>query len=279
MLKWNFISSTPLRVASAAGAIIMLLLVTYFWRTKGLVFVSCLCALKMQAEYARMTVVPKFGWKYGAFLVLCCFSLLLIALFSPSFLPIAWGLLGVLLFTLLVIGVQNPDELQDVVKTAGMFAAGLFYSGILPSMIIGLLFFERGLYWFATLLAIVHTGDIAAYFVGRKFQGPKISPAISPHKTWSGAYGGLVSSGLMGCLIAFVWFPEIAPWALAAVSLIAGSLAQVGDFFESALKRSAGVKDSGTIMPGHGGMLDRLDGVLFAAPVIYLFASSVQPPL
>jgi phosphatidate cytidylyltransferase len=279
MLKWNFISSTPLRVISAAGAIVLLSIVTYFWKTKGLVLLSCLAALKMQVEYARLTVVPKFGWRYGAFLVLCCFSLLLIALFSQGFLAIALGLLGVLLFTLLVIGVQKPEELPDVVKTAGMFAAGLFYSGILPFMIIGLLFFERGLYWFATILAIVFAGDIAAYFVGRKFKGPKISPAISPHKTWSGAYGGLVASGLMGLVLAFVWFPEIAPWALAAVSLIAGSLAQVGDFFESALKRSAGVKDSVTIMPGHGGMLDRLDGVLFAAPVIYLFASSVQPPL
>ncbi len=223
-----------------------------------------------------MTVVPVYGWRYGAFLVLCCFSLLLIALFSPAFVALAMGLLGVLLFTLLVIGVDDQEHLPEVVRLAGMFSAGLFYCGLLPFMIIGLLFFERGLLWFATLLGIVFAGDIAAYFVGRKFGGPKVSPAISPHKTWSGAYGGLIASGLGGLAISVFWFTEIAPWAFMAVSLVAGGFAQVGDFFESALKRSAGVKDSGTIMPGHGGMLDRLDGVLFAAPIIYIFAFSVQ---
>ncbi|MGZ8347617.1 MAG: phosphatidate cytidylyltransferase, partial [Allosphingosinicella sp.] len=104
--------------------------------------------------------------------------------------------------------------------------------------------------------------DTGAYFVGRTIGGPKIAPAISPSKTWAGLAGGMVGAALFGGLAA--WWFQLEPlflWLGGPMGLIA----QAGDLYESWVKRRAGVKDSGTILPGHGGVLDRLDGLLAVA--------------
>lgn len=120
------------------------------------------------------------------------------------------------------------------------------------------------------LLFVVCATDIGAYFAGRHFGGPKLAPAISPNKTWAGLGGGMLAAGAVGGICAsFVPYPFsfggciFAGMALAAVS-------QGGDLFESWLKRRVGVKDSGVLIPGHGGLLDRVDGLMFATPVYAL---------
>jgi len=146
--------------------------------------------------------------------------------------------------------------------------------------------------------AVVAT-DVGAYFVGRLLGGPKIAPAISPGKTWSGLVGGMLAAGLVGCGIVY-WlcpapgqpqFLQLMPtrftpdfWLLAAkvagIGALIAIIAQAGDFFESWMKRRAGVKDSSRLIPGHGGLFDRLDGllaVLFVAGVLAA-ASSLQAP-
>lgn len=116
-------------------------------------------------------------------------------------------------------------------------------------------------------LAIVWATDIGAYFTGRYFGGPKLAPNISPGKTWSGLAGGAVIAGVVGPIIASQFHLPIVCFLL-GVPL--GLLAQGGDLFESWLKRLAGVKDSGSILPGHGGVLDRLDGAIPVAIVMGL---------
>jgi len=115
------------------------------------------------------------------------------------------------------------------------------------------------------VLLVVWATDIAAYLAGRLIGGPRLAPAISPGKTWSGAAGGLIGALLVGWSAA----PGLAMLPLAAVLSVA---AQAGDLMESGLKRRFGVKDSGKLIPGHGGLLDRLDGVLTAAPAAALLA-------
>jgi phosphatidate cytidylyltransferase len=124
------------------------------------------------------------------------------------------------------------------------------------------------------LLVIVWASDIGAYFAGRFLGGPKLAPRISPNKTWSGAAGGLVAAMLAGLAVA----EALAPASLAAtrvlpVAALLGLASQSGDLFESWIKRHYGVKDSSSLIPGHGGLLDRLDGVLAAAPVAALLAA------
>lgn len=124
---------------------------------------------------------------------------------------------------------------------------------------------------FLPLLAAVIGTDVGAYFAGRAIGGPKIAPSISPSKTWAGLGGGIVGSILLLGLATHFAAPDpfVAPTLLMLGAVIAVS-AQAGDFFESWLKRRAGVKDSGTLIPGHGGMFDRVDGLLSAALVLML---------
>jgi phosphatidate cytidylyltransferase len=122
----------------------------------------------------------------------------------------------------------------------------------------------------ASLLTVIWATDIFAYLVGRSVGGPKLAPRISPGKTWSGLGGGVFGAVLV-TLAALVVFARQGSFlgALLFAGLLA-VVAQMGDLFESAVKRRAGVKDSSSLIPGHGGMLDRVDGLLFAAPAVAL---------
>lgn len=124
-------------------------------------------------------------------------------------------------------------------------------------------------------LALVWATDIGAYFAGRSIGGPKLAPRISPSKTWSGLGGGVLAALVTGFLLHR--FAEL-PIQLAAASGVLAVAAQLGDLLESAMKRRAGVKDSGTLLPGHGGVLDRLDGVVAVAPLAALAYSLLVLP-
>ncbi len=122
---------------------------------------------------------------------------------------------------------------------------------------------DLGLIALVWLLGLVWSTDIFAYFAGKTIGGPKMAPTWSPNKTWAGLVGGVSGAILVGVLAA-LWL-DTTLWALALVSGALAILSQGGDVIESALKRRAGVKDSGSIIPGHGGILDRVDGLMFAA--------------
>jgi phosphatidate cytidylyltransferase len=126
-----------------------------------------------------------------------------------------------------------------------------------------------------TLLVAVWATDSFAYFAGRKFGGAKLAPKISPNKTWSGLAGGVVGSALTTGLLAWIFDFEAAG-AYVIIGAALAVVAQMGDLFESFMKRRAGVKDSGTIIPGHGGLLDRIDGILTAAPCFALMVSALS---
>ena len=124
------------------------------------------------------------------------------------------------------------------------------------------------------LLVVVWSSDIGAYIAGRMIGGPKLAPAISPGKTWSGAVGGLLSAMVIGLLVS----RAVAPGPVMHALIVGAGLSiasQLGDLLESALKRHFGVKDSSRLIPGHGGVFDRLDGVLAAAPVAVMLALSL----
>lgn len=114
------------------------------------------------------------------------------------------------------------------------------------------------------LFAAVWTADIAAYFAGRFFGGPLLAPRISPNKTWSGSIGGLAGGVLLSLAVAFASGLSLR-WGLALAAAIVVIASQIGDLFESSVKRRFGVKDASQLIPGHGGMMDRLDGFLVAA--------------
>jgi phosphatidate cytidylyltransferase len=133
---------------------------------------------------------------------------------------------------------------------------------------------EHGLQAVLWLLCTVWATDIMAYFVGRSVGGPRLAPAISPNKTWAGLAGGAAGAMAVGTAIPL---PGVGTLGAATAALMVALVAQAGDLFESHLKRRAGVKDSGRLLPGHGGLLDRVDGLLFATPVFALFFALAGP--
>lgn len=132
------------------------------------------------------------------------------------------------------------------------------------------------------LLGVVWATDIGAYFVGRTFGGPKMAPRLSPNKTWSGLIGGMASAAIVSVAV-FVWADVQSMTmstgilvGLAVFAALVALLSQAGDVYESSMKRRAGVKDSGSIIPGHGGILDRVDGLMFAATFVALVVIGVH---
>ncbi len=134
----------------------------------------------------------------------------------------------------------------------------------------GMLAKVDGHYVLMSLAAIIGACDVGAYFVGRYFGGPKLMPIISPNKTISGAFGGL-GAAVVVAVVGGVLIGIETLWQPIMAGLLLGGMAQVGDLLESAVKRSFGAKDSGSILPGHGGLLDRFDGYLLSVPVTYLY--------
>jgi phosphatidate cytidylyltransferase len=156
-------------------------------------------------------------------------------------------------------------SLQETFPKAALSIMGIFYCGLLPGF---LLLLEREMV--IVLLGLLWVGDTAAFYGGSTMGRHLLAPAISPRKTVEGAFAGLIASIVTGAVLG-VALTEQSSVRLIAAALVAGCAGQLGDLAESALKRSAGVKDSSSLLPGHGGLLDRLDGVLFAAPVYYWF--------
>ncbi len=181
--------------------------------------------------------------------------------------------ISVLIFHRLFVDIQAA---RNFISNAMM---GFLYVGLLPAFAFKILTVDKdGLTWFLFLLSVVFAGDILAYVFGVLFGKTKIMPLISPKKSLQGSIGGLVGSALAAVLL-HLWLTDYNLASLLLLAVVAGMTAQLGDFFESLLKRVANIKDSGKIMPGHGGVLDRIDGVLFAAPVIYLGALILEKTL
>ncbi|HEV7434088.1 MAG TPA: phosphatidate cytidylyltransferase [Pseudorhizobium sp.] len=131
---------------------------------------------------------------------------------------------------------------------------------------------EGGMPGLAAILfvfAVVWATDILAYFVGRALKGPKLAPRISPGKTWSGAIGGAISAVIAGSALTLAFFGQLTLWII-LLALVLSVASQMGDLFESFIKRRFGVKDSSQLIPGHGGVMDRVDGLVVACFVLFL---------
>ena len=131
---------------------------------------------------------------------------------------------------------------------------------------------DQGKIWIFFILAVIFAGDTSSFYVGR-FLGKHKLTKTSPGKTWEGAVGGLLANILSAVIFALLFFPSLSLVSIVVLAILIGISGQVGDLAESLLKRISNVKDSGTVLPGHGGILDRMDSLLFAIPVLYLYLS------
>ena len=186
---------------------------------------------------------------------------LIVLLVGMSYaLPILWGTERSTLALLLIAAM-----LMALFPKSGGVALGVGYIGTAAIALLFLREQPQGFLLALWTLVIVWATDIGAYFAGRRIGGAKLAPSISPNKTWAGLVGGMLAAAIVGGLIAYAaQLPAMALWLAAPLAVVA----QLGDLLESGMKRRAGVKDSGKILPGHGGLLDRIDGMLPVAIVV-----------
>ena len=177
-----------------------------------------------------------------------------------------------LLFLIFLFYLVGPAEKPDSRKAA-LSLLGILTIGSLGAFVGLLRDLPDGVFWVFIVLAMTWLNDTAAYFVGHRYGRHRLAPRISPGKTVEGFFGGFAGS-LAGFLLFWLIFGRPVPltdglW----LTLLVGLFGPLGDLSESLLKRGFGVKDSGTLIPGHGGVLDRIDALLFAAPVVYFYAA------
>ncbi|MDR3567015.1 MAG: phosphatidate cytidylyltransferase [Syntrophobacteraceae bacterium] len=207
------------------------------------------------------------------------------ALFFP-YLTYRWGVTGLNCALLLsffsaltLMMVTAPLDREKIARISLLSFAWLYVPYLL-SFVLLLWAKPEGRYWVLFLLSVIVAGDSGAYFTGRKMGSRKLYPAVSPKKTVEGALGGLCSSVVAGFVIGLIFLRPFPLSHLLLFSVAAASAGQLGDLVESMIKRNSGKKDSSGLLPGHGGLLDRLDSLLFAFPVLWallqLSASSGQ---
>lgn len=187
----------------------------------------------------------------------------------------AFGMAG-LAIAAVVIGAIAASALAVGQPHAGLTGVGVFYTG-LPVVALEWLRSDDSFGFLAVLfvLIVVVVTDTAAYAAGRTLGGPKLWPAVSPNKTWAGLVGGVSAAAVAGALFPYLTGSGAPAW-LAALGLLLGLVAQVGDLAESALKRHFGRKDASDLIPGHGGFMDRMDGIVTASVGAALIALAVE---
>ena len=262
-------SNLAKRVLSGVVAIPVLVALILWDRREGFgLFMVLMSALGMREFVVMMLPSASRGQRLA---VGALGAALTVALYLAPSMALPW-LLGALIAVAFVILV-GPGDLSQAGGRLGLAAFGVFYVGGLTAAI-GLLHRQLpdGPLWVLTTLALTFANDTGAYFAGRAFGRHKLYPAISPGKTVEGAVGGLVSALAAMFLLRAGLFHRLTFADCLLLAVPASVLGPVGDLVESMLKRSAGVKDSGRLIPGHGGLLDRLDALLFVGAWVYTYA-------
>ena len=186
-----------------------------------------------------------------------------------------WGGAGVpaslfsALLILIIFTVAAFPSLDNALLSAARQWFGIFYIGFCAAHLILLRALPAGVSWLLVLSAITASSDTGAYYIGRAFGRTKLYPALSPGKTRAGAIGGLIGGMLGGLVAAVLLFEGVNYITVALLGLVLSAVGIIGDMIESLIKRVSGVKDSGQILPGHGGLLDRCDSLLLTAPALY----------
>ena len=207
-----------------------------------------------------------------------------------TYLALSFAVLGGFVF---LVTAMYRGDLASGFPAASLSAFSFLFIAVPMASLVQLRQQWQGSFLLLYLLLLVWAGDIFAYFIGKPFGTHRLSPRVSPHKTWEGAVASVVASTAVGIVMFHyavpisrallqahlielrdgVFNPPRSLVPIVALSIVVNAAAQLGDLAESLIKRGAGAKDSGRILPGHGGMLDRIDALLFAAPVLWCYAA------
>lgn len=253
------------------GVVILPLLILFIAYANSVAFTLLVCGVTLLAlfEYYGMSLPAERVRERISAVALGTLLVPILATPRPDLLTAAI----VLLFLFFgIFFLMRFRDLNTAVQQLALLLFGFLYVPLLLGHLLLLRSLPFGREWIFLVLLIVMAGDTAAYFTGVSMGRRKLYPAISPNKSIEGALGGLAGSIAGAFLSKVLFFPSLATLDCLVLGFFLGVLGQLGDLFESMLKRSFGVKDSGKIIPGHGGILDRLDSLLFAFPPAYYYA-------
>jgi phosphatidate cytidylyltransferase len=267
-------SNLALRLLTAAVTVPLVLWSLFLgphWSFPALT--ALVCALGAHELFAMVTPSHPANRAFGLVATLATYG---ITAFGPSpGLQTTW--LVALVCGAMLVSLIKVEPLDQASARMGWTIAGPLYLGGLFGVIALLFQQPHGGGWAVFAMLCGFWSDTGGYFVGRAYGKRKFYEAVSPKKTWEGSLGG-IAGAMLGGLIAHFWFLPTLPLLDALLlSIAAAGAGQLGDLCESLLKRSQGVKDSGTILPGHGGILDRVDALLFSSAVVWAYAVLFAP--
>ena len=253
---------------------IVLIPVLYFivWKLPPEYFAGLAVVAAAIGQYEFYRMARNRGSKPHAILGIALGVLLVLT----SYQPLVTGMGSAFYITMVLLLIMltrlfAPRPVEGAVEDISITFLGVFYVAMLFGFQVAIRMGADGKYWLVFMYLVIWASDTGAYYAGTNLGKHKLYPKISPQKSVEGLIGGVLAA-MAAAHLCRVWFLPVLTvkeaTLLGFILVLAGTL---GDFVESLLKRSAGVKDSGTIIPGHGGMLDRMDSMLFAAPVLYYY--------
>lgn len=269
------LSGTALRFASAlplVGIALALMFMAPLWlfHLFGLLWIG-IVASELMAMTMPDHALPRY---YGVAATVG----LAVVVFRASHIPgaVLASVFGIVVGAL-VMALISPKPIEDAGRRVAWMIGGPVYVGATLGTLGVLQAQPQGGAWVLLVTFCAFLSDTGAYFAGRFFGKTKLYPIISPKKTVEGAIGGLIVAALGALAVQQTLLTFMPPWHAALLGVVAAALGQAGDLLESLIKRSSGVKDSGTIMPGHGGLLDRSDALMFTSATIWAYVTFVLP--
>ena len=270
------------RIITAAVAL-PILIASIIYPPLQLLFVALAVGAMLAGVYEFWLLAKRVGAKPDVVVGYAAAAALLVAFYFNT-LEWLWLILPAFVIAALVAEMLRGAPFDKMILSVGATVLGVLYVVLLGGHLVAVRtgFPERvsavpeslslSTHLLSFFFLVLMGSDTGAYYTGRALGRHKLAPNVSPGKTWEGAVGGLVASLLMATLAHYWFFPELSLVAALALAAVMNVLGVVGDLTESALKRGAKAKDAAQILPGHGGLLDRLDSLLFNAPLIYYFA-------
>ena len=261
------------RAMTAVLGILLILSLMFWGGIWGMTLLAILACFGALFEYFAMLFSLREQKLQQIVGIAAGFFLSFLIIFRSSFLYEGMSLFFVFMFIFyLLLFHLYEGSYQKLFYDLGSSLLGVFYIAVLFSFWPKIRELPNGLHWIFLVFLIPWLSDTFAYFVGRSFGKRKLAPAISPHKTQEGAIAGIIAAVLGVCFFKVLSFEALGWGDCLIVGSVGAVVSQVGDLFESFIKRALGVKDSGVVIPGHGGILDRFDSVLFCGPFIYFYA-------
>jgi phosphatidate cytidylyltransferase len=267
------VGNLAIRLTTSAVAVPVLLYLLFLAPPAGFIALVFLASLVAAVEFFTITMP---GCRLHQAVGVAATEAVLAAVVYSFYLrmpEILAGSLMALAVTSMLAGLISVDSTGAAASRIAWLLAGPLFLGLLLASLLLLFLREQGARWVVLVMTISWFGDTAAYFTGRSIGRIKLYEKVSPKKTVEGALGGLLGSALAAVLARFWYLPSLPLGEGVALAAAAGFVGQMGDLGESLIKRGAGVKESGFIVPGHGGILDRIDALLLVSAVVWFYSS------